>query len=139
MPKRGQEITPVTTDPSRAVGSVDVSGPPAPEPLVVDEGLSDAAPKAGVARSRETKKDRLERLADTFNRVEACWYPEDHPEFGKDHVHLTEAQANDLAEEAIKELGEIVGRTIDMTADRATFGDYVDTCKRLAAKCPSRG
>ena len=137
MPKRTQETS--HSAPVRAADAPVTSVPPPPEPLTVDEGLSDTAtPKLAAPRSRENKKERLERLADTFNRVDACWYPEEHPEFGKDHVHLTEAEANDLAEGAIKELSEIVGRDIDMTADRATFSDYVDTCKRLLAKIPDR-
>lgn len=138
MPKLNQG----TANPSQAptANAPVASIPPPPEPISVDVGLADtAATKATAPRSRETKREQLERLADTFIRIDAAWYPEEHAaEFGREHVHLTENEANNLAEVALKELGQIIGREIDMTAERATFQDYADTCKRLAAKGPGR-
>lgn len=100
-------------------------------PEVVPSIDSAALPPAPAAEEGEA--ERLERLADIFERVDACWHPEEHPEMNPDLIPDVD-EANAMAEAALKELGEMVGREIDMTAEKADFMDYVNGCRRDAAK-----
>jgi hypothetical protein len=93
------------------------------------ESLERTAAEIGLTlRHQETKKQTLERLRKTFTLVDACWYPEEHPEVDEDSIP-TEARANEMSEEAIAELSQIIGRDIDMTAEHATFGDLILWCE----------